>query len=120
MDRNGELSRTEQMRLEKDMETIIKDRIVTIPDVIVPPLLQMLTYILKGTFLLNKLAKNLPLNTVPMEPKSRGSLKRYRIVKRLSEGVGRVKKRRFFVSNLVKAMRQISREDIEQEVRLLK
>ena len=120
LNRNGELTAEEENRLETDMEKITGDRMVTIPDVILPSLLQLLTYILKGTFLLNKLATDQPLSSVPMQPKSRGSQKRYRIVKRLAEGVGRAKKRRFFVCNLMKAMRQISREEIEQEVRVLK
>ena len=93
---------------------------VTIPNDIVPNLVKLMTYILKGTFLLNRYAKGQLLNTVPTNASARGARKRYRIVQRLAEGMGRAKRRRYHLSKLERGLGGMSREDMMQEIRLLK
>ena len=48
-----------------------------------------------------------------------GSRKRKRIVQRLAQGLGRARKRRFFISNLVKSMNNFSKEAIQQQIKIL-
>ena len=119
VDSSGVLTADEEIRLEADLRSITNERTVDIPDVIVPPLLSLLNYILKGTFLLNRLATGQPLSTVPLRQGSRGSRKRYRIVDRLSQGAGRNKKRRFYISKLLSALNDMGREELTEEVRIL-
>ena len=57
----------QEARLEADLHKITTEKTVKIPDPIVPSLMKLVKYILKGTFLLNRLAKEQPLNTVPVQ-----------------------------------------------------
>ena len=117
---NGTLEEDMETKLNEDMKQIIEEQVITIPNHIVPPLLNLMTYILKGTFLLNRMGKGKPMNTVATHASTRGSRKRYRIVRCLSDGMGVRKKRRYFMSKLQRALRGMTREEILQEVRLLK
>ena len=81
--------------LERDVTKMIADKVVTIPETIVPYIFKFITYVLKGVFHLNREAcpstvlQNIGVNTA--------SLKRRAIVIRLSEGDGGDRKRRIYL-----------------------
>ena len=117
---DGSLDAAGEKKLISDLKSILDTKKINIPNIIVPKLVNLMTYILKGVILLNKLAKGQPLATVPIQPQVRGANKRYRIVKRLSEGMGRTKKRKFWISKLERALGSMGKEDLHEEIKILK
>ena len=106
--------------MEADLKKMRETRGIEIPDNIVPNLLDLMRYILKGVFMLNKLGSGLPFFGSPSQVDSEGAVLRCRIVKRLSEGVGRDKARKFFLSKLRAGLRDITQEDMMTQIKILK
>ena len=117
---NGALNAAGEGSLIADLKRIVDTKTIDIPNLLVPKLVNLMTYIIKGVILLNKLAKGKELNTVPIQPQVRGANKRYRIVKRLSEGMGRSKKRKFWISKLTRGLGSMTKEDVHEEIKILK
>ena len=116
----GELSGNNEAQLRNDLNEMIRLKVVTFPQAIIPNFLSFVTYVIKGTFLLNRLAAGNAIESPVQAPHLRTSRKRYRLVKRLSEGYGRQKKRRFFYSKLDSAIAEITTQEMEQQIRILK
>ena len=116
---NGNLIEAEEWRLETDLREKIDAGVVTIPDRIIKPLMGFMTYTLKGAFHLNafvaqKLGQmGLDVIMVPANGK------RKRIVDRLSRGLTAEKKRRFSFSKLNHSLGSITKETMENQVRIL-
>ena len=106
-------------QLKTDIKHIGINKIVTIPKDIIPHLLKLVRYVVKGMFWLNNLVQDSPIQASSAPSAVIGSRKRKRIVHRLGQGLGRAKKRRFFISNLSKAMQNLSKDIIEQQIRIL-
>lgn len=115
----GVLTLEKEGELKQDLKDMRETEIVTIPTHIIPHLLKLVRYVLKGTFWLNNLVQDSPLQASSAPSAVIGSRKRKRIVHRLGQGLGRAKKRRFFISNLRKAMQNLSMDIIEQQIRIL-
>jgi len=120
LSKKGVLTAAKELELRTDLNKMIEDKVVTIPREIIPQLLSLITYILKGIFHLNKLAHGRVVDPPKKFPATRASRKRNRIVWHLSRGSGRAKRRRFFMSKLDQALAKIGTEDLEQQVRILK
>ena len=103
-----------------DLQKMIDDKVVTIPDNIVSQLLSLVKYILKGVFLLNNLATGVGLEVANVQQIPNGARKRHRVVDRLSQGTGNPKRRKFFISRLDKAIGEISSEEIVQQIGIFK
>jgi len=116
---NGLLTIAKEDELRKDINKVLLDKSVVIPEELVPNLLQFVTYVLKGIFHLNKFASGDSLVLPQPSPENRLSGKRHRIVERLGQGFGRAKRRRFFLSKLDKALGGIPRQILEQQIRIL-
>ena len=116
---DGNLSDDEKARLETDVTKMLDDKIVNIPEHIVPHIMNLMEYKIKGTFHLNRLGEEEkeqePLISIEQENRT----KRKRIVTKLSEGHGVLKKRKFFFSRLAKALPGISKHEVEQQTQIL-
>ena len=116
----GVLTDDKEVKMRNDLNEMIRLKVVTYPQGIIPNLLSFVTYVIKGTFLLNRLAAGHAIQAPVQAPHLKTSRKRYRLVKRLSEGYGRQKKRRFFYSKLDSAIAEITTQEMEQQLRILK
>ena len=72
-----------------------------------------------STLHLNKLAAGLRNAQPVMENQENASRKRFRIVKRLSEGYSRNKKRKFYICKVMEALGDCSKIEIEQQIGIL-
>ena len=114
---DGNLLAAKKIELEQKVRAmLLNGGIVKIPEEIVPHIFMLMTYILKGTFLLNNLACPESHNVVD----NTTCRKRHAIVLRLSEGQGPNKRRRFYISRLGRGLRNITSEALQQQLRILK
>ena len=102
------------------MKNIVDTKVVLIPDAIVPNLLELMRYIIKGVFMLNKLGSGKPFFVGPCVKNPEAVALRHRIVNRLADGMGRDRRRRFFLSKLKISMRDITREVLVEQIQILK
>ena len=84
------------------------------------PLLLFITYTLKSAFHLNQLVEPPLPGADPANVLASGALKRKKIVERLSQGLDRVKKRKFPLSKLNSSFGEYTRPEIETQVNILK
>ena len=91
---------------------------MTIPNSVIEPLLNFMTYTLKGAMHLNKLVDGCTFENIPMQL-DENTKKRCRIVDRLSEGFTVNKKRRFAYSKLKHSLGDITMIDISSQVLVL-
>ena len=119
---DGVLVNTQEKLLNRDLDVILQEQVITIPEEIMPYLFSLLRYIVNGVFVLNRFAScseedEQAADMIAPDDKSR---KRFRLVDRLSQGFGPRKKRKFYISKLDKAIAEMTRAEIEQQIRILK
>ena len=77
---NGSLTIEKEQVLRSDLNKMLLDKIVVIPEDLVSNLLAFVTYVLKGIFHLNKFANGSSLVSPEPSPEGQPSRERYRIV----------------------------------------
>ena len=114
------LKKENKALLEKDVAKMLEDRIVDIPETIIPNILSFMIYMVKGAFYLNQYATD-SSKLFGEEVDLESLLKdRHRIVQRLSEGNSPGKNRTFYASRLKRSFSDMSDRTYQQEVQILK
>ena len=98
---------------------MLEAKVATIPDSIVPPLLKFMRYIILGALHLNQFTAGCSQVAPDEESEDLDSVKRKRIVIRLSEGLLAIKKRKFTISKLMESFAEYSRHTLEKQIRIL-
>ena len=116
---DGHLTQEKEILLKASITQMIDNKVAQIPNHIIRPLCLFMHYAVFGVLHLNALAHD-KQNVSPLLPApADGSLKRKRIIQRLSNGFTRNKRRKFFISNVKESLRQIPKEEVEAQIRVL-
>ena len=115
---DGVLTPEQETNLDVDLKTMLDAKTVTIPIDVVQPLMEFMSYTLKSAFHLNKLVAGCTFDNIQMNIDA-DTRKRRRIITRLSQGFSANKKRRFAYSKLKHSLRDISQEDISNQILIL-
>ena len=113
------LTQLDEDRLDEALTTMLTEKVVTIPDTVVKPLLTFMKYTIVGAFHLNKFAAGTSVvdpvdpNVIPV------SQKRKRLVIRLSEGLLRIKKRKFPISKLKESFASWTLAELDEQIQIL-
>ena len=105
--------------MQSDLREMLTAKVVTIPETIVKPLIDFMSYALKSVIHLNEFVAG-KRGSVPVHAsREMANNKRKRIVERLSLGLTAAKRRRFTLSKLSHALGDIPKPTIESQVRIL-
>ena len=115
----GLLIEAEEWRLQTDLRDMITAKIVTIPETIVKPLMNFMTYTLLSVIHLNEFVAGKRGSIPAHSSHDMANNKRKRIVGRLSLGLTAAKRRRFTLSKLSQALGDIPKATIESQIRIL-
>ena len=119
LDVDGILTNTGRIRLNAATKNLITQKRATIPSRILDPLFSFMRYSLLAAFHLNMHAADGHVNASLLPDAVVLSLKRKRIVDRLSLGYTRAKRRRITFSRLDEALGGITKEQIEEQIYIL-
>ena len=105
--------------MQSDLREMLTAKVVTIPETIVKPLMDFMSYALKSVIHLNEFVAG-KRGSVPVHAsRDMANNKRKRIVERLSLGLTAAKRRRFTLSKLSHALGDIPKPTIESQIRIL-
>ena len=105
--------------MQSDLREMLTAKVVTIPETIVKPLMDFMTYTLKSVIHLNEFVAG-KRGSIPVHAShDMANNKRKRIVGRLSLGLTAAKRRRFTLSKLSHALGDIPKPTIVSQVRIL-
>lgn len=119
LDNNGVLSDTMEAELITKASNIVTHKRAVIPDHILEPLFKFMRYTIIGVLHLNEYASGSQMVSVVIPRDDTASLKRKRIVQRLSRGYTGAKRRCFQLSRLKDALRDLDIQMIERQITIL-
>ena len=120
MDNHGNLNAENKLRLQVATRNLVTQKRAIIPNNILAPLFRFMRYTLIGTFSLNQYSagRQQVLSDIPDDQTP--SLKRKRILNKLSKGYTINKRRRFAYSRLKEALgNTISKRFMEEQIEIL-
>ena len=119
LDSSGKLTAEKEKELIVTLDDMILKKSAVISDEVIPPLLEFMRFALMGAFHLNKLATGFRVSQAGEMSRNTGSLKRKRIVERMSQGCSAEKKRRFAVSKLAESLKSLGKQSVRSQLRIL-
>ena len=116
---SGVLMKVDEDRLNDTLVQMLIDKVVTIPDIIVPALLKFMRFTIMGALHLNQFAAGCSSIAHVQEPSQVGSVVQKRLISRLAEGLLAIKKRKFTLSKLMESFADYSRDTLLKEIPIL-